>query len=131
MTEIEITADRAIERLEFIRDHELWACDKLSKAAIKMSISALRAQQERENPKPLTLDELRERDGKPVWIEYKHGAFVDWYKSWAILARVARNELGVEKFIFKGEGHLGERQLSAYGKTWLAYDYPPKEDDHS
>jgi hypothetical protein len=29
---------------------------------------ALRAQQERENPKPLTLEELKERAGKPAWI---------------------------------------------------------------
>lgn len=48
MTEIKITADRAIERLEFIRDKELWAVDKLSKAAIKLSIAALREKQERD-----------------------------------------------------------------------------------
>ena len=47
MTEIEITTDKAIERLEYIRDNELWAVDKLSKAAIKMSIAALREQAER------------------------------------------------------------------------------------
>ncbi len=37
--------------------------------ALDMAISALRAQQERENPKPLTPDELREMDqnSPPIW----------------------------------------------------------------
>lgn len=34
--------------------------------AYKMALDALRAQQEREDPKPLTLEELREMDD-PVW----------------------------------------------------------------
>lgn len=37
--------------------------------AINLAQDALRAQQERENPKPLTLDELREMDlgSPPIW----------------------------------------------------------------
>ena len=41
MTEIEISIERAIKRLEFIREHELQPADKLSFAAIKMAIQAL------------------------------------------------------------------------------------------
>lgn len=44
MTEIEITKDRAIERLEFIRRYELQPADKLSFATIKMAIGALCSQ---------------------------------------------------------------------------------------
>lgn len=36
--------------------------------ALEIAISALHAQQEVENPKPLTLDELREMDGEPVYL---------------------------------------------------------------
>ena len=32
-----------------------------------IALSAINEKQERENPKPLTLDELREMDGEPVW----------------------------------------------------------------
>lgn len=37
--------------------------------AFEMAIAALRAQQERDNPKPLTLEELREmnEDSPPIW----------------------------------------------------------------
>lgn len=36
--------------------------------AFDVAIAALRAQQEREKPKPLTLNELLEMDGEPVWV---------------------------------------------------------------
>lgn len=44
MTEIEISAERAIERLEFIRDYELQPVDKLGKAAIKLAIDCMKKQ---------------------------------------------------------------------------------------
>lgn len=64
----------------FERHHEL---DEENRAII---LSALRTQQERENPKPLSLDELREMDGEPVWIESGDGA-VCAYSGWAIVGR--------------------------------------------
>ena len=36
--------------------------------ALTMAISALREQEEREDSKPLTLDELQGMDGEPVWL---------------------------------------------------------------
>lgn len=36
--------------------------------ACSVALAALRAQQEPEDPKPLTLDELRQMDGEPVWV---------------------------------------------------------------
>lgn len=51
--------------------------------AVDMALSALRAQAEAEKNEPLTLDELREMDGEPVWVEvpdgYKH------YNGWALV----------------------------------------------
>ena len=40
--------------------------------------AALRAQQERENPKPLTLDELRGMVGQPVWVTHRDGSGGRW-----------------------------------------------------
>lgn len=37
--------------------------------AVKLSIAALREKAERENPRPLTLEELRQMHGEPVWME--------------------------------------------------------------
>lgn len=47
------------------------------KAHFVVALAALREKQERENPKPLTLDELRERVDKPVWES--------WTKVWRIV----------------------------------------------
>lgn len=38
-------------------------------------IAALRAQQERENPQPLTLEELLRMDGQPVWVTFLDDVF--------------------------------------------------------
>jgi hypothetical protein len=60
---------------------------------------------ERDNPKPLTLEELKERIGKPKYVV-------------SLLGR------------FKPNWMLGEPTTylpaKEYGKTWLAYDYEPK-----
>ena len=40
----------------------------------KAALAALREKLERENPKPLTEDELRQMLGEPVWCEYDGGA---------------------------------------------------------
>jgi len=47
MTEIKISIERSVNRLLFIKEHELQPADKLSSAAIKMAIQAL----EKEIPK--------------------------------------------------------------------------------
>lgn len=67
---------------------------------------------------PLTIEQLREMDGKPVWI-------VEWPK-W-----------GHWELSENGEDYLAERDLELYGVTgerpngygWLAYAYPPAHID--
>lgn len=44
MTEIKISIERAVNRLLFIKEHELQPADKLSFAAINMAIQALERQ---------------------------------------------------------------------------------------
>jgi hypothetical protein len=80
---------------------------------------ALRAQQERENPKPLTLEELKERVGKPVWIKFLESG----KGSWEILGSVYTAK------IISCDPYAGAvyRSVESYGKTWLAYDHEPKE----
>lgn len=51
--------------------------------ALNMALDALRAQQEAEKNEPLTLEDLKEMDGQPVWAEepdgYKH------YSRWVLV----------------------------------------------
>lgn len=87
--------------------------------AIKNGIAALREQEERENPKPLTLDELRQMDGQPVYIVdlCQHGGFTT---GWTVFS--SHDICG---FQIKSSNKM----LSAYGygERWLAYRSKPKE----
>lgn len=75
--------------------------------AIRSGAAALRAQAERENPQPLTLEQLRERIGRP----YYHVSHVgNKNNKWVILQKA-----------------IGEHPEDYhYGEWWLAYDHEPK-----
>ena len=64
-----MTTQEAIQWFEeWLSDYyDVYLPDDLTPEIANMAISALRAQQERENPETLTLDELRQMDGDPVW----------------------------------------------------------------
>lgn len=81
--------------------------------ALEMAITALREKAERENPQPLTLEELRGMIGKPVYVVGCGGG------GWEI---------------FEGCDDCGfwcadESFYSAggYDKSWTAYRHKPKE----
>jgi hypothetical protein len=86
--------------------------------ALDMAIEALREKAERENPKPLTLEELKERVGKPVWIQKEHYGEYKVFKK----HHDSLNKYG-KRYWFTDKEILFECH---YGETWLAYDYEPK-----
>lgn len=109
---------------------------KLGKA-LTMAIDALQEKAEREDPKPLTIDELRQMVGEPVYLEYKLWDHV--YTEWTVLRSVETTQegdyleciggklysiIGLERFSF-----LNIRQLARnYGDSWIAYRHKPKEE---
>ena len=78
--------------------------------ALGMAISALRQQETVTKcnglNEPLTLDELREMDGEPVWLVNQNGG------RWVIMSGV---------YLWNS------RKNADYGKTWLAYRQKPEE----
>lgn len=66
--------------------------------------------------KPLTLDELREMDGEPVWIRAKH------YGIYADIVNIMGKEDGERRVHFSINYRLQE---NGCGKTWLAYRHKP------
>ena len=82
------------------------------KEALDMAIAALSQPNE-----PLTLDELREMDGEPVWI-------VDvgphkWYgPGWAIVDR--------DNCLVRTVKNWNAVFFESYGERWLAYRRPPE-----
>lgn len=100
---------------------ELETFDKhyLKRESYKLAIEATREKQERDNPQPLTLDELKERVGQFVWITQGCNIrccvlakFVDSYNPEA------------KRFVFTDDQILFE---CSYGKTWVAFDHEPRE----
>lgn len=75
--------------------------------AYAMAIEALKEKAERENPTPLTIEELVQMDGVPVWIKDKHSSGYEF------------SEDAADYF----EG----RNIKEYGKAWIAYRNKPKE----
>lgn len=67
------------------------------------------------NP-PLTLEQLREMDGEPVWVQYGQ-----YDGEWVI---VAWNIYDAISYVRKTPCLLS---VYSYGKTWLAYRHKPEE----
>ena len=93
---------------------------KLAKVTAERD-ALLLTQEEAEKNEPLTLDELREMDGKPVWIEYI--GELTCPSQWGIVDE-KMNKCGNTEFEFPFE----DEPEDSYGKTWLAYRRKPKED---
>ena len=87
-------------------------------AKFELGDTALRQQETVTNRnglnEPLTLDELREMDGEPVWVQ---SPGVPEYGRWAIVEGVGENCLFLRD----------DFTCHDYGKTWLAYRQKPEE----
>ena len=95
-----------------------------------VALDALRAQAEREKPPvALTLEQLRERDGKPVWVQDIRSQKMIDTSAWGIVH--VRHD---GKFITIWSGNVlmhtdiptNNRRQDAYGKRKLCYDRPPE-----
>lgn len=86
--------------------------------------SALRKQEhfreDTKKVKPLTLDELRKMDVEPVWVCFIDGVVMR-DDGWFILALLNESQA-----ILEGK-HPVYKNLSVYGKTWIAYRQKPEE----
>ena len=115
----------AIEHFEsMLRDHRKMKDGRLKEHLVRThetAISALRAQQEQAEPKPLTYDEITRMNGKPIFLTGKHV-----HGFWTIVSVGYEGEfayfVGVNMDLFYKVN---------YGKTWIAYATEPKEDCHT
>lgn len=93
------------------------------------ALEALREKQERENPQPLTLEQLKERVGNPVWIVDTVCHEVECLRFHTVISHGYTND---KDYRFEQFGtDIGIiRWECKYGETWLAFDHPPKEATH-
>ena len=104
-----MTIDEAIKAMQNI-DLVLSVTDSEHEAA-RMAISALRAQQERENPQPLTLEELRRMDGEVDYIPESE----EYFGGMGIVS------VSQERVVDVGVPKFGYWLFREYGEGWRAY----------
>jgi hypothetical protein len=119
-----MNTEQAIKKLKELEDGrrlniESWAV-KLYTAAIKFAIAALYEKQERESSKPLTLEQLKKRVGKPVYRRWRNGN-----GTWEVLERIEeKTEIGNSEILifFQHNDWFPERfDLAEF------FDHEPKE----
>ena len=93
--------------------------DKWIKTA-REAIALLRTPPDAQPNEPLTLEELRDMVGKPVWITRDYGPDIGW----AVIGSFA-SPYGVYFGTERGSLRLPYEDC---GETWTAYRRPPKED---
>ena len=97
------------------------------------AISAWNARAEQPN-EPLTLDELKQMDGEPVWVKEITDKPIDGDYWGIIKLNYSAQSVRIHGDIVispptDGRSALGATPISYYGKTWLAYRQKPKEAD--
>lgn len=79
---------------------------------------------------PLTLEQLREMDGEPVWVKQLKGLSV-CDTDWAVVEFRLAPDVKHDKIRVWWPGSEDEDTPSEddYGKTWLAYRRPPEGEE--
>lgn len=88
---------------------------------LREAIALLRTHPEAQPDEPLTMEELREMVGRPVWTVTKG---ISDPGRWELVID-AECEDRLE--MVDGQDGFYEIDTDSYGKTWLAYRRPPKE----
>lgn len=96
----ELTAERIELAIKEIADVGMYG-SQVHQETMETALAALRAEQERHNPQPLTWKDLADMDGEPIWSEILEG---DDASAWEIFFADNYDE-------------------SEYGVLWLAYLY--------
>ena len=125
-----MTNDEAIRRIQdHMRVHHIGEYPHIHiKEALDMAIAALQEKAERENPAPLTIEELRLMDGEPVWVTDLSEPAVSVYCTIDVCMRFKEDRVNDKhsEAMVPGDG-FSYYLFDKYGKTWIAYRHKPKE----
>lgn len=96
-----------------------------ARGMFEVAAAALREKAEREDPKPLTIDELKQMDGEVVWVKVLDTSdpSVPYESCWGDIFVWAE---GVSFWRFGHESEIDPNSKN-YGKTWVCYRHKPKE----
>ena len=87
---------------EYQRDKQIFAYD-VAKKNLELS----------ERNEPLTWEELRQMEGKPIWLELLKGS----WKGWDVVGGFTDDDFGEAMVTVRGDDYY----FADLGKTWQAY----------
>lgn len=128
MNEIE-SAIALIKKLSDMKSGEdcsKYICEKYFYRDLLTAIEALQAQAERDNPQALTLEQLKQRDGKPVYVVFGIHLPCPNGEQWLIAEIVPMPNNAFARF-YGARSMYRSADFDSYGKEWIAYDHEPKE----
>ena len=98
-------------------------------AAYVAGLAALQEQAERENPAPLTTDELRQMDDEAIWCVETNLPVSSGFYGILDVEPESEVEPGEERGFWCYNPVYSNEPLdySSYGKEWIAYRYKPQE----
>lgn len=114
---------RKLEKMAADREDILPGCLGWDEAEpLREAVTLLKTHPEAQPNTPLTPEELREMDGQLMWV-FESELGISY---WAIINKVT--DSGV--FFRTALDARDYGAFSVYGRAWLAYRRPPKEDSH-
>jgi hypothetical protein len=92
-----------------------------------LAAAALREKAEREDPQALTLEELRQMEGEPVFVDDLRNKEGSQYCVISIGKTLKCQDIDHYSAAYIAGIEYDWYPFSDYGKTWLAYRHKPKE----
>ena len=97
--------------------------NQMHQETLVLARDALRTQQQRENPQPLTVDEMNALDHEPIYVLHTGGKWT--MNGWHITTALSYQNHGRCDLEIENGNTIIDTQN--YGNTWLAYRNKPKE----
>ena len=104
----------AIHNIEKVHEQK----SRLSNQTMQLAIEALNECIARRYPMPLTLEQLLDRQGKPVWLDYNNTA--GGFTGWAIFYSMSAGNA-----FMQFNAGCNCLYTNEYGQTWIAFDSEP------
>lgn len=117
-----MTTERAVKLLSYGSRMPDF-CDSFDEIddVCEIACQALREKIERDNPKPLTWEEMKQMNEEPVYIVDLLG---EGRTGWHILSWDYRKS---GQYLVLSSRHCNGFLSEEYGETWVCYKYKPKE----
>ena len=102
------TFPRELDALHYLKEYQ------------RLHMAYVRATADIEDNPPLTWDELRQMEGKPVWVEADDGKYTNWFVVGNFFSYFEKEDFDAHVNLYTF-GRAMEFSKETYGSYWQAY----------